>query len=185
MRSTPGATPAPARLALRAGLVRLLERKPLAAVTVRELASESFVSRSTFYAHCSSIDELLAEIEDLHVTALDELNEEIANPKAAGEERLGFYSRTLDYADAHLADFRALLSASPNARFAEKWKGAVRSHLRRRRLAAARPALSALTEEVAASAVIAACAFYVSHPGEVARRDAIGVVAKALAVLDA
>ena len=45
--------------ALRAALIRLLRRKDYAAITVQDILDEADVGRSTFYAHCSSKDQLV------------------------------------------------------------------------------------------------------------------------------
>lgn len=45
--------------ALRGALIRLLRRKDYAAITVQDILDEADVGRSTFYAHCSSKDQLV------------------------------------------------------------------------------------------------------------------------------
>ena len=56
------------REALRKGLLKLLDKKPLEKITVRELAAASGVGYTTFYRHHPGKDELLKEI------AADEIN---------------------------------------------------------------------------------------------------------------
>lgn len=61
------------RRAIRGALLRLLAAKPLAQITVAELAAEAGISRSTFYAHCpnthraftSLVREFLEEVRPL------------------------------------------------------------------------------------------------------------------------
>ena len=45
--------------ALRGALIRLLRRKEYADITVQDILDEADVGRSTFYAHCSSKDQLV------------------------------------------------------------------------------------------------------------------------------
>jgi len=45
--------------ALRGALIRLLRRKDYADITVQDILDEADVGRSTFYAHCSSKDQLV------------------------------------------------------------------------------------------------------------------------------
>jgi AcrR family transcriptional regulator len=51
------------RQALREGIVRLLGRKPIDKISVKELCEEADINRSTFYAHYSSPDDLLEQVE--------------------------------------------------------------------------------------------------------------------------
>lgn len=42
-------------------LIALLEQKPLEYITVRDICAKAGVSRSTFYLHYETIDDLLSE----------------------------------------------------------------------------------------------------------------------------
>lgn len=58
------------RQQLKQALIRLLETKPLAAITVTELCQEADVNRGTFYLHYASPAELFASIEEDLVTQI-------------------------------------------------------------------------------------------------------------------
>lgn len=45
-------------------LIRLLAEKQVTEVTVTELAAAAMINRNTFYRHYSSVDDVIAEIED-------------------------------------------------------------------------------------------------------------------------
>lgn len=156
-------------------------QEPFTRIGVRELARQAHVSRSTFYAYYGNTDELLEEVEDTHIQAIARLNASIIDPTIdAGS----FYSDTLAYVSEHADDFRAMLVTSPDVRFQQKWKGAVRDHLKTRRSAAGKPALSNLALEVASSAVVAAFAYHLANPGTVRTAEAISLLSRALSALD-
>lgn len=70
----------PAQEALQRALVALLIEKPLERIGVKELCAWAHVARSTFYAYYQNVDSLLAEVEDVHVAAIDAFNEPVADP---------------------------------------------------------------------------------------------------------
>ena len=49
---------------LRTGLARLMKKKNIGQITVKELVDDVDINRSTFYLHYSDIPSLLKEIED-------------------------------------------------------------------------------------------------------------------------
>lgn len=49
---------------LKNGLARLMQRKSLSQITVKELVDEADINRSTFYLHYSDVTGLLGEIEE-------------------------------------------------------------------------------------------------------------------------
>jgi AcrR family transcriptional regulator len=51
------------KLALRAGLITLLGRKPIDKISVKELCEAADINRSTFYAHYESPTDLLEQVE--------------------------------------------------------------------------------------------------------------------------
>ena len=50
--------------AIREALLRLIMDKPIAGVTITELCREANINRNTFYAHYSTPEDVLAEMED-------------------------------------------------------------------------------------------------------------------------
>lgn len=175
----------PAREALQHALVSLLLEKSFARVGVKELCTRAHVARSTFYAYYGNTDDLLAEVEDEHVRAINALNAPVADPQVDEVEDMRFYAKTLIYVTGNEDDFRALLVTNPDVRFMNKWKDAIKGHLRARRRAAGRRPLSALSEEVTASAVVSAFPFMLEHPDAASPDDAYVIIAKALSALDA
>ena len=49
---------------LRTGLARLMKKKNIGQITVKELVDDVDINRSTFYLHYSDIPSILKEIED-------------------------------------------------------------------------------------------------------------------------
>ena len=50
------------RSAIKAAMEKLLDQRPLAQITVKDIASECGINRNTFYYHYQGIPELIAEI---------------------------------------------------------------------------------------------------------------------------
>ena len=73
------------RRAMQDALIELLRDQPLGSITVKALCERADVNRSTFYAHYTSIEDLLHDIEDETMAwvtaALDQL---LAQPDSAG-----------------------------------------------------------------------------------------------------
>jgi AcrR family transcriptional regulator len=61
--------------AVREALLRLMQAKPVARVTAAELCREADVNRNTFYAHYSTPEDVLAEIEGEFLTGLVDMLE--------------------------------------------------------------------------------------------------------------
>lgn len=61
--------------AIREALLRLMQTKPVARVTAAELCREADINRNTFYAHYSTPEDVLAEIEDEFLTDLVDMLE--------------------------------------------------------------------------------------------------------------
>ena len=49
--------------AIRDALLRLIQEKPVTRVTTTELCAEADINRNTFYAHCATPEDVLAEVE--------------------------------------------------------------------------------------------------------------------------
>lgn len=174
----------PAQRALREALVELMLEKAFARIGVKELCGAAHVARSTFYAYYDNTDELLVEIEDVHISRIALMNQAVSDPHITTPEDMRFFDQTLAYIQEHQCDFFALLVANPDARFALKWKTEIKKHLRRRRSAQGAPPFSALTEEVASCAVVSAVAYYLENDAAVSPEEVHVVLFKALSALD-
>lgn len=174
----------PARQSLREALVSLMLQKPLQRIGVKELCALAFVSRSTFYAYYDNIDQLLCELEDAHIQALRTFNKPVEDPDVAGTGAMGFYDATLGYVHEHERDFRALLVTCQDTRFSEKWKAAIKEHLRNRARAAHLTNHTELALELAASSVASACAYLLRHPQAASDAEIRAILSKVLHALD-
>lgn len=117
-----------AQESLHAALISELSKKSLSLVTVKDVCSAAFVARSTFYAYYQNVDELLCEIEDLHVRNLISSCEKIFDSAEIGKDDLTFYSQTLEYISSNKSVFEVFLVKNPNYRFINKWKYAIKHH---------------------------------------------------------
>lgn len=62
---------------LLAALVALLDEKPLRQITVRELTAKAGTSRGSFYFHYNTLDDLMAELERVHLCRLEKLMDDL------------------------------------------------------------------------------------------------------------
>lgn len=184
MNCTATAKATPSQEALRDALTTLMAQKPLARIAVKELCAAAHVSRSTFYAYYDNTDELLREVEGIHLARIAQMNEAVSNPRVNTPDDMRFYDETIEYVQDHARDFGALLVSNPSTRFVDGWKAEIKDHLRRRRAAAGATPLSSLTEEIAASAIVSATTCYLQDPSTITPCDVHVILAKALAALD-
>lgn len=174
----------PAQESLQSALMSLMSEKPLNRIGVKELCAVAHVARSTFYTYYDNTDELLCEVEDVHIAEIARMNEAVSDPRVSTPADMRFFDATVAYVQAHERDFRALLVLSPSQRFIERWKTEIKHHLRKRRQASGLEPLSELTEEVAASAVVSAVTFYLQGTVDLTPKDVHAVLSKALSALD-
>ena len=74
------------RAQLRAGLARLMQKKNIKEITVKELVDEIDINRSTFYLHYTDIYQMLQSIEDeLMEDILEAIKEHPLDPGMKGE----------------------------------------------------------------------------------------------------
>ena len=71
--------------ALHEALLRLIQEKPVSRVTTTELCREADINRNTFYAHYSTPEDVLREVEDAF---LDELSDMLESTYDEGEVTL-------------------------------------------------------------------------------------------------
>lgn len=59
------------RAAIRAAFLELIMEKEFSQITVKELAERADINRKTFYMHYSSLDDVLAEVEEIYASELE------------------------------------------------------------------------------------------------------------------
>ena len=112
------------RRMLQDALIELLADKPLARITVRELCERADVNRSTFYAHYTSIEDLLHDIEEDAIawvgTALQQLLEQ---PDAEGVGHV--IERICQYIADNRSHLRVLMSPKADIGFQQRLLGLI------------------------------------------------------------
>lgn len=63
------------RRTLRKALLTLLKKKPLSQITVKEICDLAEINRNTFYAHYSSVADILEEVEEEYLEKMAELQD--------------------------------------------------------------------------------------------------------------
>lgn len=165
-------------------LESLLCEKPLSSIDVKQLCERAHVARSTFYSYYRNIDELMERLEDKHVFNINLLNEWVVCEDNTNQIYFEPYGPTLDYLDENSTFLYSELAIHHNGRLAEKWKDAIKCHLQKR--LGGKLLLServGFVLEVASSAVVSACIFWLKNPSSASRNDVHAVINHALAAL--
>lgn len=114
------------RLAMQDALVELLQDQPLGSITVKALCERADVNSSTFYAHYTSIEDLLHDIEDETMAwvtaALDQL---LAQPDSAGIEHV--IERICQYIADNRKHLQVLMSPKADIGFQQQLLGLIYS----------------------------------------------------------
>lgn len=92
------------RLALRAGLLRLLETRSLEQITIKEITQEAAVSYPVFFRQFTGKEELLADIATNEVRSLLERTYSTFDPESTSGRQLCLYI------DGHKSLWRSLLT---------------------------------------------------------------------------
>lgn len=105
-------------------LESLLCEVALPSIDVKQLCERAHVARSTFYAYYRNLDELMEQLEDIHVSRLSSMNEWVVSWGEKDTSSSGAYGPTLDYLEENSSFFYAELITHRNGRLSEKWKDA-------------------------------------------------------------
>jgi AcrR family transcriptional regulator len=115
------------RLAIKSALLSLLEDKPLAKITVSELAETAQVNRKTFYNHYLDINSVLYDIETVFlddIFAIIDKNNiwgEIENPS-------GFILRFFEIIRDNMQMFHLLVRSGEHIHLMESFRQRLRNH---------------------------------------------------------
>ncbi len=173
-----------AQKSLQNALLRVLKRKALVDITVKELCIAAHVARGTFYTYYQNVDELLVEIEDHLTWQLINLNGELMERGLHKKEELRFYALTLDFVRENYTAIYTLLVTQPDLRFIEKWKKAIKYHFWERLFTQRTAKNSSLILEIVASSAISAYTFYLKNPNDVDTENIYDIIASILRMLD-
>jgi AcrR family transcriptional regulator len=95
---------------LQHALTSLILKKGYEAITIQDICDEANVSRSTFYAHYTSKDDLKRRgFEHLRNELVDRQSEALATPGDIKDRSLGFSLTMFEHARDHIDLYRALV----------------------------------------------------------------------------
>jgi AcrR family transcriptional regulator len=103
--------------ALRTAMLRLLERKSLEQITVRDICAEAGVHYATFFRHHAGKEALLEEIAADQIATLVDLTLPI---KETTGDRMAF-GALCDYVEKHCALWAILLNGGAGAAMRQEW----------------------------------------------------------------
>lgn len=104
------------KMVLRESLIKQLQRKPIARITVKELCADADINRATYYAHYADQFDQLKQVEGEYVGAITSFLDQLAsaNPQA---DVLRMTEQIIDYIDANGELGRVLLGRNGNIDF--------------------------------------------------------------------
>ena len=99
------------KMQLRQGLARLMQKKSIKEITVKELVDEVDINRSTFYLHYTDIYQMLEKIEEEAMADIREAMEGCPDDCTEREKIIPFLARFFSIMDSN----RDLLKDATNA----------------------------------------------------------------------
>ena len=105
---------------LRQGLARLMQKKSIKEITVKELVDEVDINRSTFYLHYTDIYQMLEKIEEEAMADIREAMEGCPDDCTEREKIIPFLARFFSIMDSNLDLSLALLGPNGDMDFVER-----------------------------------------------------------------
>lgn len=122
---------------LKEGLARLMQKKSIKEITVKELVDEVDINRSTFYLHYTDIYQMLEKIEEEAMEEIREAMDDFPPDPADHEASLSFVARFFSILNDNRDLCLALLGPNGDMAFVERIENQIagtflkRLHLRR------------------------------------------------------
>ncbi len=116
-----------------AALLKLLDKKPLDNITIRELCDEAGVNRSTFYSHYDTIEDILEEARRIIV---DDFTQRMDEKRKAGSEE-DVLTAYLELIKKHMNFYRIHMETTSPLSFTEMFRERILSSLHEKHVEAA------------------------------------------------
>ena len=116
------------RKAIISATIQLMGIKRIDQITVKEIADTALINRKTFYTHYDSIDDVLNDIENEIIQALNQIldstdfSAERLNPYPLFEKLTAMISQDTEF-------FHCLLQSTGHSHLLNKIKGVIKDHL--------------------------------------------------------
>lgn len=114
---------------LRRGLARLLQKKSISEITVKELVDEVDINRSTFYLHYTDIYQMLQKIEEEAMEDITQVMETCPVQHENQESVILFIARFFSILDSNKELCLALLGPNGDMAFVEKIENLIASRI--------------------------------------------------------
>ena len=101
---------------LKESLIRLMHKKSIHEVSVREICEQAQLNRTTFYKYYNSPYDLLKSMED---EALEQIHHYLEMNQANQEDNQSLFIAIIDYIDKNIDLFRLLMNNTIDSKFAE------------------------------------------------------------------
>ena len=108
------------KMRLRQGLARLMQKKSIKEITVKELVDEVDINRSTFYLHYTDIYQMLEKIEEEAMVDIREAMEGCPTDCTEREKIIPFLARFFSILDSNRDLSLALLGPNGDMDFVER-----------------------------------------------------------------
>lgn len=108
------------KMQLRQGLARLMQKKSIKEITVKELVDEVDINRSTFYLHYTDIYQMLEKIEEEAMVDIREAMEGCPTDCTEREKIIPFLARFFSILDSNRDLSLALLGPNGDMDFVER-----------------------------------------------------------------
>ncbi|MDR3335721.1 MAG: TetR/AcrR family transcriptional regulator [Treponema sp.] len=108
------------KMALRDSLIELMQTRPILDISVKELCDQADISRSTFYAYYKDQYDLLKQIEDGTLTALEDMLKKYDN-KGSARDMKQMVEEMLKYIADNSNSIQVLLSENGDINFQKRF----------------------------------------------------------------
>lgn len=169
--------------AITTAFIKLYMQKPYEKITIKELCQKAPVARTTFYEYYENLAQLKAEIEDRTIQGILELADQTCDENITNIDLTKYFLNVFTYIKENWSVNEAFLVKQPNYEYIEKWKKALKYHLKCRFPQKVTIPNYDLIAEVIASGVIGAYIYWMKHPEQVEPSKINEISVKALNAL--
>lgn len=169
--------------AIQASFIKIYNKKSYDRMSIKEICLNAPVARTTFYEYYDNIAQLKEDIEDNLIHGILELDDNNCMTYADETDVTQYFANVLLYIKRNWDANYALLVAQPDYEYIEKWKSAIKYHLKLRFPDKTDIPNYNVIVEVIASGVIGAYVYWMKHPDEVDAVKICKISVKALNML--
>lgn len=111
------------KMVIKESFIKILKKKPISKITVKEICDDADINRATFYSHYLDHYDLLQQIENEVITDINQYLSEykqIENPLASKDNVIEMTEKVLEYIEENRELFNILLNSHGDTNFQQE-----------------------------------------------------------------